>query len=142
MSRITPIFSGSVSNGTLKLISPQRFNTYLQTLNGKSVDVTVATKGRKRSNQQNRYYWSVPVQLISEHVGYTPDEVHEILKEMFAPKKELVIKNNKGEGIHKIVPFSTTELLTVQFKDYIEQIQRWAAIELDLYIPDPEKVQL
>ena len=38
---------------------------------------------KSRSIQQNRYYWAVICKLISEHTGYTTDETHQILAEMF-----------------------------------------------------------
>ena len=83
-----------------------------------------------RSNPQNRWYWGVCIDLISEHTGFTPEEVHEILKHKFLTPKSLM-----GEQIYP----STTSLTTVEFKNYMEKIQRWASMELSVVIPDPNE---
>ena len=81
-----------------------------------------------RTNKQNKYYWAVCVDLISEHTGFTPEEVHEVLKHKFLSPKERM-----GENIYP----NTTQLDTREFNTYIEKIQRWASMELSLVIPDP-----
>lgn len=83
-----------------------------------------------RSTPQNRYYWGVVVEILSEHIGFSPEEMHEILKHKFL---------NPFEKMgYKIYP-NTTQLTTVEFKNYIEKIQRWAAQELQCVIPDPNE---
>jgi hypothetical protein len=76
-----------------------------------------------RSNPQNKYYFGVIVDMISEETGNEPEETHELLKLKFL--KSMGKKN-------------TTQLTTVEFNTYIEKIQRWASIELSLIIPDPQ----
>jgi hypothetical protein len=88
-----------------------------------------------RSNPQNRFYWSVCVGLISEHTGFSPEEVHEILKHKFLNKEVIIKEKDKKYFFH--ITKSTTELLTGEFKRYIEEIQQWSAESLGLVIPDP-----
>ena len=85
-------------------------------------------KSTQRTNSQNRYYWGICVDLISEHTGFTPEEVHEVLKHKFLSPKERM-----GENIYP----NTTQLDTREFNLYIEKIQCWASMELSLVIPDP-----
>jgi len=138
----TPIFYGSIEKAKLKLINPKRFNDYIYSLNGKNVEVTVAEKGKRRTIQSNKYYWAVVVKMICDENGsdFNNEQernlIHEILKQMFAPKKEIKWRNEI-----KIVPCSTTELLTTEFSEYIESIKRWASMELNLVIPDPEEIK-
>ena len=92
-----------------------------------------------RSNPQNNFYWGVCIELLSEHLGFTPEEVHNILKHKFLDGKTLSVATKNG--IEKIwMQRSTTELTTGEFKNYIEQIQRWASIELGIVIPDPNEI--
>ncbi|NTU69991.1 hypothetical protein HGB13_04205, partial [bacterium] len=119
---LAPIFYGKVEKGELRLIGRDRFKEYLYTLNGQEVEVTVAKKGRKRSEGQNKYLWGVVYKLLSDYFGYTPDEMHELMKQKFAPKKEVKMGNEI-----MLIPCSTTELLTTNFNDYLDQIKQFGA---------------
>jgi hypothetical protein len=132
---LAPIFYGKVEKNELKLIGRDRFKQYLYTLNGQEVEVTVAKKGRKRSERQNKYLWGVVYQLLSDYFGYTTSEMHELMKQKFAPKKEVKMGNEI-----MLIPCSTTELLTTNFNDYLDQIKQFGA-ENNVIIPDPEKVK-
>ena len=76
----------------------------------------------ERSNQQCRYYFGVIVDMISQELGYEPEETHEILK----------LKFLKPMG-----KTNTVHLTTTEFNTYIEKIQIWASLDLSLIIPDP-----
>ena len=82
-----------------------------------------------RTTKQNKYYWGVCVEILSEHIGFTPEETHEILKHKFLNPKEAM-----GYSIYP----NTTQLDTREFNQYIEKIQRWASMELSVVIPDPQ----
>ena len=77
-----------------------------------------------RSNPQNKYYFGVVVDMISEETGNEPEETHELLKLKFL--------KSMGKA-------NTTQLDTKEFNIYIEKIQRWAAQELSCVIPDPNE---
>lgn len=62
--------------------------------------------------------------IISQELGYDVEEAHDILK----------LKFLKHTG-----KTSTTGLTTLEFKNYLERIQRWAAQELGCSIPDPNE---
>ena len=83
-----------------------------------------------RSTPQNRYYWGVVVQILSDHIGFTPEETHEVLKHKFLQPKEKL-----GYMIYP----NTSQLTTQEFNTYIERIQRWAAIDLYCVIHDPNE---
>ena len=95
-------------------------------------------KRATRSLQANAYYWGVIVDLLSEHTGYTPDEMHEFLKAKFVPKK-LAVQDGNGVIVDELVIGGSTAKMNVnQFYEYCAGIKEWAAMELDVFIPDPE----
>ena len=100
--------------------------------------VTIERAHATRSAAQNAWYWSQVLKLISEHTGYTVDEVHELMKAKFNAKV-MVVTNAAGELVSEDrVGQTTTKLNKLTFGDYCEQIRIWAAQELDVYIPDPD----
>jgi transcription elongation factor GreA-like protein len=92
---------------------------------------------RMRSLPQLKYYWSVIVKILSDELGYTQNEMHEILKMMFL--SELKIIKTK-EGIKEIrIPKSTGECQTTEIEDYYSQIREFAGIDLGIFIPLPNE---
>lgn len=89
---------------------------------------------RSRSSQQNRALWGLAYAMISEATGYELEELHEYylgsffgwtVKTMFGQKKRVPNKRS-------------SKLSTVEFAEYFDFIQRHAAQNLGLYIPDPD----
>jgi len=62
-----PVFNGSVTKGNLSVEG--RYYKYLLSLEG-AVEVIVRKPKKSRSNPENRYYWGVVVDLISEETGH------------------------------------------------------------------------
>lgn len=91
----------------------------------------------QRSSNQNRYYWSVPVQLISEQTGFSKDEVHELLKRKFLKDIRMVDTKNGYKEIE--LTKSTTDLDTKQMEDFLSQIRIWASEYLQCFIPEPNE---
>lgn len=85
---------------------------------------------KKRSLNQNRYYWGVVIKVISDHTGYTSDETHQELARMF-----LKYDNNGKTFVH-----STTKLNTFDFEQYLEKCRNWALNEMSLDIPLPNEI--
>jgi hypothetical protein len=133
MTTLTPIFEGQVSAGRLSLDKKQQFLAYLQSLDGKRVQVTVEKLKPQRSRGQNAYYWGVVVKLIADHTGAEPEEIHTALKYHFCPKRFVG---------NLVAPASTKRLDTIDFADYTEKVKRWALEELGLRIPEPGEVSL
>lgn len=102
------------------------------------VVLTVEEDKGKRSNQANKYYWSVIVELI--HAGMkdaghevTREGTHELLKFRFL--KEDRPLGNDGEFVTFVK--STTELNREEFGAYLEHCIRFAAEYLNVVIPEP-----
>jgi ribosomal protein L39E len=89
----------------------------------------------KRSNNQNRYFHGVVLQLLSDHTGYTIEEMKQILKNEFLTyTKDL--PNGKSMKFVK----STADLNTKEFEDFLENSRRFAIQTFDVFIPLPNEV--
>lgn len=103
---------------------------YLRNRDGKTVNVTLSRPTTVRSTSQNRLYWGVVVATIATETGHTPEEIHSVLKQMFLPRRFVVVGKSEHE-LHK----TTTELTTEEFTLYLEQIRAWAGTELGIRLP-------
>lgn len=132
------IMPGTLEHGKLKL-NRAKLAELLKARRDCDVTVLIERKHATRSLSQNAWYWAGIMGTISAHTGYTQDEVHELMKAMFLPKK-LEILGKDGELVEFTIGTTTTSLNKIEFGEYIEQIRQWAAETLELYIPDPEGV--
>lgn len=132
------VTTGTVRKGRLEIRNKRTFTERIRQMRDGEVRVTIERARASRSHLQNRYYWGVVVDLLSEHTGHTPDEIHDLLKAKFLPKK-LAVQDGNGEirGEY-VIGGSTAALDKVAFGEYVEAIRHWAAIELDVLIPDPD----
>ena len=125
------IHRGKVKKGKFKPNDPTAFITAFATLEGKDVEVVVQRARKHRSDPQNKYYWGVVIAIISGATGFNSQEGHDAMRVKF-------LTDMTGE-LPKVK--STTELTTVEFMDYVAQIQQFASEFLDVYIPDPDQFE-
>ena len=126
------IHTGTVTKGRFHPDNRTALNLEFSKREGKRVNVTVSTYKKHRSNPQNSYYFKVVVGLIAEEIGDTLENTHEALKAKF-------LYDMSGE-LPKVR--STTDLSTVEFDEYMEAVKRWASEYLNIYIPDPELIDI
>jgi hypothetical protein len=125
---------GRVVDGELKILNVSRLRDWAD------CDVTVVVERfhATRSLDQNAMYHGLIVRMLSEHTGFTHDEMHEVLKAKFLPK-HLSVPNQNGEIVGEfVIGGSTTKLNKLEFGEYCDSIVRWAAEDLGLVIPDPD----
>jgi hypothetical protein len=116
----------------------RRFNDAVSNLDDRwDYEIAVRRLYANRSQQQNRFYWSVVVAYLSDYTGFTPDEMHDWLKMKFIPKKLAVCDGNGEIQGEFVLGGSTRKMNTAQFTEYLEAIRGWAASELGVVIPDP-----
>ena len=115
--------------------SKQKLFDVLKMMKGTKL-IKIEKYSKKRSNPQNRYYHGCVLKYLSETTGFTVAEMHEVLKSKFLPYE----RANRATG--QMVQFgrSTTELNTLQYEEFLEQVRIWAINELDCYIPLPNEV--
>ena len=109
--------------------------------------VRIEPEEKKRSVQQNKYLWGVVYKTIVDNdPGFfccdavdslrktarlsAAEVVHEFCKARFLPSADL-------PGLQITVAPSTAKLPRKEFQEYVEAIRRWAADELQVFIPDP-----
>jgi hypothetical protein len=116
-------------DGILKIFHRTEFMKSLKVLFGDSkakslrVELVVRKLYKKRSNEQNRYYWGVIVNDFvtgfTEITGQeiTPQEAHELLK----TNCNGIELNNQITGEILKVGKSTTQLSTVEMEEYFDR---------------------
>jgi hypothetical protein len=114
-------FFGAVIDGKLVLDARGAFLQRVKEMDGNQV-VLYLFQHRRRTNQQNRYYWGAVVPIVRDGmkalgVELSTDGVHELLKFRFL-KQELT--TNDGEIIQTVR--SSTELTPQEFNDFIASI--------------------
>lgn len=101
------------------------------------VVVIVRPASRPRSLAQNAFYWGACIAAVSEHTGYTPDEVHELAKQLFLPQHVAIADLNGEIVADRVVGGSTSRLSTADMHEFTERFRRWAAETVGVVIPDP-----
>jgi hypothetical protein len=130
----------NVLNGNLKRNRNLILNA-LQALEGQEVTITIQKAKKRRSSPQNAFYHSVCIVIMQQclkDAGYlmTNQQTHEMLKLRFL-KESILINEETGEYIERIK--STTELTTIEFMEYILQIQNFASEYFNTQIPNPNE---
>ena len=95
-------------------------------------EVEVSGRSFSRTTNQNRLYrlW---LKCLSEELGYTTDELHQVMVEKF-----IGIKSQEIAGVTtKSLP-STTKLSKTQFREFLDKIQLFASVDLGVTLPNPE----
>lgn len=133
------VATASVKNGRLFIANRRTFDRLIAQMPERwQLEVVVKRLRATRSAQQNKYWWGCCIALVAEHTGYTPEEVHEIAKQMFIPKKLAVADGNGEIRGEFVMGGSTRGMTTVEFGEFMERFKQWAATELDVVIPDPD----
>lgn len=124
-----------VEHGVILPVAERAYKEALTALEGKNIWLTLEPLFDNRTPKQNRYYWGVVVaEIIRWKTGYTSQEMHETLKDMFLAQEDLTMKPVNGRYFRH--QRSTKKLSTMEFKNYIDQIHLWATEE-GIYIPSP-----
>lgn len=111
-----------------KPLEKAAFIASLNDLKGEQV-IFIKKKSKRRSMQQNKYYWVI-LEYISESTGFTPFELHTLFREQFL----------SWVRVEDDFKFSTTDLTTEQFSEYIDLIRAFAETFLEVICPDAQSV--
>ena len=129
------VFNCSINKG--QLVAPVEYFNHLRTFKeAEPVEVTVEKYRKTRSGNQSRYYFGVIVKILSDELGYTKDEIHEILKGKFLSEEIKV-----GDEVIRYAK-STTSLKTDAFESLMTDIREWASTELGIFLPLPNEIVL
>lgn len=120
-------------------IDRPRFARLLEMLADGRYEVLVERWSETRSQQQNRYYHGVVVELLADYWGLDHDDAHELIKLHCNPKIITVLNKESGELQEETIGASTAKLSKENWSKFIERCQRWAAEEFNVVIPDPNQ---
>ena len=137
--RLKQAWCGQVVDGQIQFDNAADFTRELGRLEGQRVKVSLSKFRKSRSDNENRYYWGVVVAMLASELGYTSEEMHEILKGLFLSSLESFERN--GKRIEVRIVESTADLSTVEFEQFLAKIRQWASLELGIYIPLPNEVE-
>lgn len=157
MKKIKPYFLAEVKDGNMTIVKSDQFHKYVETLENKEgitkLKITVEKYRSNRSVNQNNYYWGVVIPILGDWAGVDQyeyvEQVHIPLKRMFLGrvKREIplndslfgkVFKSQRTAILDEIQ--STAKLNTAEFAEYIDKVRRWAKIEHNVEIPEPNKI--
>ena len=121
-------FRGKIENGKLRLQARTAMIGWVSAQPDGPVVVEIRKPKHIRTNAQRRYYFGVVCKYLGNHLGYTVEEMHEAIKWQFLKKP----------GSNPLTVKSTTKMDTAEFTEFVESVVRWAAIDFQVVIPDPE----
>lgn len=93
-------------------------------------DIRVKQYRKKRSTEQNARLWWLYTEMAKE-TGHTPDEIHEAMKAMFLPPRTVELGNETVQ-----VPPSSADLQTLEFAEFMQQVETFAVSELGCVLPE------
>jgi hypothetical protein len=119
-------------------VEKSAFVRKVQSLNGKFW-VKITKYQRRRSLEQNAFYWGVVLPLVCGGIAEAwgepimVDEAHLLMKTMFLSRP--IIDHRTGEQMGRVPP-SSAKLNVQEFSNYIEQISQFAAASLGCVMPE------
>ena len=111
----------------------------ISTFEGKQLVIKIEKFKKKRSTQQNRFYYGVIIPIVQnclKEAGHimTNESTHDLIKLKFL-KETLFVNEITGEVIERIK--STTELSTSQFMDLLAEINNFTLEYFGVSLPSP-----
>lgn len=125
-------YYSNVINNKLQANVAKSIALDLNKFEGQRIELTIQKLKSTRSSQQNRLWW-LYVGILSKELGYTKDELHEILKYKFLKREK--VDEKTGEVFEYLG--STTKLNKTEFADMVNELIRWSAETFDIVLPLP-----
>jgi len=138
MKKVT--ISTQVKNGTLAT-NRKKLSEIVASFEGKKIDITFERSRKKRSNEQNRYYWGVIIPMFQQGVNDCFGEIwdikntHEHLKSTFNREEKV---NKKTAEVVQLLK-STSENSTIEMEEYHDKIREWMRENMDIICPLPNE---
>jgi len=125
-----PKFTGTAKAGKIVFTDEQKqyLSNYLLTMEGDLVVIQVKKWRPQRTLPQNAYLHAVVFGTIANETGNDLDTVKDTMKDMFATTVD-------AKGFRHTE--KTSKMSTTRMAEFIEEICRFAAVDLNIYIPPP-----
>lgn len=124
------IYGSIDADGRLKVSDEALFARIRGNLRGQEIQMLIEPRKKPRTLAENNYYWAVIIALLCDWSGYSPDEMHEALKEKFLSKYDKEHNLTRAR--------STATLSTVEMEDYLTAVRKWAGKQ-GVFIPLPNE---
>lgn len=130
-----------IREGKIHIFHRTQFDSDVGRLKWTKGIMTLEKKKKKRSLNQNRYWWKILVPIVQQglnDVGIfcpTPEHAHDVIKLQFLSREE--VNQKTGETLK--VLGTTTTLSTSEFMDLISEVQAFGAEFLGVTIPSPNE---
>jgi len=105
-----------------------------------SVSIKKWVEKKWMSNQERKYYWAVPIKMLSDLTGDSPDDWHKYLRREILAKNVIPEKCRTMLGEIVYIP-SINELTTVEMESYLSQIREYASINHGCFVPLPNEAE-
>lgn len=125
----------SFTHGTAVFDNPKNFRDECRALDGKQGFITLSQKTKRKSNQQQRYYFGVIVKMIAEYCGYDD------LQEAHAAISYHFLRVKRG-GLVFVRSTALLKWTTAEWSEYVDKVVRWAAETFGLVIPSPDEISM
>lgn len=127
-----------VKNGKL-IRNRNQLSEVIASYEGQEISITVEKRKIKRSNPQNRYLWGICYPILQNCLKesgnvFNIDMVHELMRLRFL-KDVVMVNEDTGEILDRVK--STTELSTIEFNTYTDNIKQFALEFFNTVIPEP-----
>ena len=131
----------SIQNGLFK----RNRNTVLDAIksfNGCDVVITIDKVKKKRSTNQNAFYWGCLIPLMQLGAkdtwgeNWSIDKAHKHLSKLFVFHESINVKS----GLITQTPKSTTELTTTDWEVYVTEIRIYLLEHFDIEAPEPNQI--
>lgn len=134
--RIIKKWACRFEDGRPVLEDPEGFKKNCEKLEGKKGFVSIIPFRKTKTNEQNRYYRGVVVQIFADYWGSTNEEAHQALSSEH-------LKYDHKPGMPSLIKSTAlTEWSTGEWEDYMTYLRNWGAAEFGIYIPEPNEVDL
>ena len=134
--------SGSVTNGHLPPDIVSSIRNALHNLEGKIARITIERQKKRRSLNQNAFYWGVVIPCVVEVLEdygneADADMAHEVAKHCFLPDSGKRRVSMNGAPLCETLTSAT--LSTIEWEDYMTKIRAFCA-ENGVQVPLPNEV--
>ena len=132
-----PIWKGKISKGRLELEDRRGLDDYIQTRPDGEYQLILRPKPEeeKSGTQQFRYLFGVVYREGAGALGYTVEELHEVMKRRHIPIKRV----NHETGEVETVGGSTRNMTVKKRSEFIDKVRRDLA-EMGVNTPDVSEV--
>tara|TARA_R100001440_G_scaffold171_1_gene496 strand:- start:1091 stop:1471 length:381 start_codon:yes stop_codon:yes gene_type:complete len=122
-------YSVKISKGKIIYKTNKKLLEYIQTISDDTIaEIEITLLEDSRSNKQNKLWWTW-AQIIGDTLGYSKNEIHDILKAKFLTRE--YIQDGKTKKYIK----STATLSKSEFNKLTNDVFFWANDTLNINLP-------